>query len=78
MRCTLLIAPAIVLLLSNSPSVRADETVSIGGSNAVFFVSPAAALFTLLLVYRLARKWFDEETGLFAAAIVVILPGVGS
>jgi len=35
MRCTLLIASTIVLLLSNSSSVRADETVSIGGSNAV-------------------------------------------
>jgi hypothetical protein len=41
-----------------------------GGSDAVFFVSPIAAMFTLFLVYRLARKWFDAETGLFAAAIV--------
>ena len=46
----------------------------IGGSNAVFFVSPAAALLTLLLVYRLARNWFDAETGLFAAAIVAWNP----
>lgn len=45
-----------------------------GGSSAVFYVSPAAALLTLFLVYRLARKWFDAETGLFAAAIVAWNP----
>ncbi len=42
---------------------------SIGGSHAVFFVAPAAALLTLLLVYRLAREWYDARTSLFAAAI---------
>jgi len=46
----------------------------VGGSNAVFFVSPAAAIVTLYVVYRLARKWFDAETGLFAAAIVAWNP----
>lgn len=46
----------------------------IGGSNAVFLVSPAAAAFTLFLVYRVARKWFDAETGLLAAAIVAWNP----
>jgi hypothetical protein len=46
----------------------------IGGPNAVFFVSPAAAIVTLYGVYRLARKWFDAETGLFAAAIVAWNP----
>ena len=42
----------------------------IGGSNAVFFVSPVMAAITLFLVYKLACEWFDAETGLFAAAIV--------
>lgn len=46
----------------------------VGGSHAVFFVSPAAAMFTLFLVYRLARKWFDAETGLLAAAVVAWNP----
>jgi hypothetical protein len=46
----------------------------IGGANAVFVVSPIAALITLFLVYRIAREWFDAETGLFAAAIVAWNP----
>jgi len=46
----------------------------IGGPSAVFFVSPAAAIVTLYVVYRLARKWFDDDTGLFAAAIVAWNP----
>jgi 4-amino-4-deoxy-L-arabinose transferase-like glycosyltransferase len=46
----------------------------IGGPDAVFFVSPAAGLVTLYLVYRIARDWFDAETGLFAAAIVAWNP----
>src|SRR5262245_14943837 len=45
-----------------------------GGPSAVFFVSPVAAIVTLYVVYRLARKWFDAETGLFAAAIVAWNP----
>ena len=35
MRYTLRIASAIALLLSSTPILRADETVDIGGSNAV-------------------------------------------
>lgn len=46
----------------------------IGGSSAVFLVSPVAAAITLFLVYRLAREWFDAETALFAAAIVAWNP----
>jgi hypothetical protein len=46
----------------------------IGGSSAVFFVSPIAAAVTLYLIYRLAREWFDRETALFAAAIVAWNP----
>jgi Dolichyl-phosphate-mannose-protein mannosyltransferase len=46
----------------------------IGGTNAVFLVSPAMAIATLLLVYRLARDWFDAETGLLAAALVAWNP----
>lgn len=47
---------------------------AIGGSNAVFFVSPIAAVATLFFVYRVAREWFDEDTGLFAAAMVAWNP----
>jgi hypothetical protein len=46
----------------------------IGGSSAVFLVSPIAAAITLFLVYRLTREWFDAETALFAAAIVAWNP----
>ena len=46
----------------------------IGGPSAVFFVAPVAALVTLMLVYRLAREWFDAETALFAAALVAWNP----
>ena len=49
MRLTLLIASAIVLLLSNSFSVRADETVSIGGSNAVL-LRPSAPRASVILM----------------------------
>ena len=55
------------------PSVMAVFSV-IGGSSAVFFVSPMMALLTLFLVYRLAREWFDPETALFAAAVVAWNP----
>lgn len=47
---------------------------AIGGSNAVFFVSPVMALLTLWLVYRTTRHWFDADTGLLAAAIVAWNP----
>jgi hypothetical protein len=49
MRRTLLIASAIVLLLSNSSSARADETVSIGGSNAVL-LRPSAPRASVILM----------------------------
>ena len=39
----------------------------IGGPSAVFFVAPVMGAITLLLVYRLARAWFDAETALFAS-----------
>jgi hypothetical protein len=55
------------------PTVMALFSV-IGGPGAVFFVSPIAAAVTLYLVYRLARQWFDAETGLFAAAIIAWNP----
>ena len=47
---------------------------AIGGAGAVFFVAPAMGLITLVLVYRLARDWYDAETGLFAAALVAWNP----
>jgi hypothetical protein len=46
----------------------------IGGTDAVFLVSPAMAIATLALVYRLARNWFDADTGLLAAALVAWNP----
>ena len=46
----------------------------LGGSSAVFFVSPAMAIVTLYLVYRLARGWFDAETALFAVAMIAWNP----
>jgi len=46
----------------------------IGGGGAVFFVAPVMGVITLWLVYRLARDWFDAETGLFAAALVAWNP----
>lgn len=47
---------------------------AIGGSDAVFLVSPIMALLTLALVYRLARDWHDGETALFATALVAWNP----
>ncbi|HYE87190.1 MAG TPA: glycosyltransferase family 39 protein [Vicinamibacterales bacterium] len=44
------------------------------GSHAVFFVSPAVGVITLALVYRLARDWYDEQTALFATALVAWNP----
>lgn len=46
----------------------------IGGSGAVFFVSPLCGAITLWLVYRLAREWVDPETSLLASAMVAWNP----
>lgn len=46
----------------------------IAGDDGVFFVAPVMGVITLWLVYRLARDWFDAETGLFAAALVAWNP----
>ena len=46
----------------------------IAGPDAVFFVVPVIAAITLLLVHRLARAWYDEETALFATALVAWNP----
>jgi hypothetical protein len=46
----------------------------IGGPSAVFFVAPLMGVVTLLLVYRLARAWFDAETALLASTIVAWNP----
>lgn len=49
MRYALLIASAIVPLLLRSPIVRADETVSVGGSNAVL-LRPTAPRASVILM----------------------------
>ena len=49
MRYALLIASAIALLLSSTPILRADETVSIGGSNAVL-LRPTAPRASVILM----------------------------
>ena len=49
MRYVMLIASAIVLLLSNTSVIRADETVSIGGSNAVL-LRPATPRASIILM----------------------------
>jgi hypothetical protein len=46
----------------------------VGGTDAVFLVSPVMAIAALSLVYRLARNWFDADTGLLAAALVAWNP----
>jgi hypothetical protein len=46
----------------------------IGGERALFFVAPAMALLTLVLVYRAARDWFDAEVALLATAILAWNP----
>jgi hypothetical protein len=46
----------------------------IGGERAVFFVAPVMALLTLALVYRATRDWFDQETALFAIAVLAWNP----
>ena len=49
MRYALLIASAIALLLSSTPILRADETVSVGGSNAVL-LRPSAPRASIILM----------------------------
>ncbi|MEO7157408.1 MAG: glycosyltransferase family 39 protein, partial [Vicinamibacterales bacterium] len=46
----------------------------IAGSSAVFFVSPAMALLTLGLIYRVARDWFDAQVALLAVVVVAWNP----
>jgi hypothetical protein len=46
----------------------------LGGPSAVFVVAPCMGLVTLLLVYRLARRWYDADTALFATALVAWNP----
>ena len=41
---------------------------------AVFFVSPILALLTLVVVFRLAREWFDEEVALVSTVLVAWNP----
>ena len=47
---------------------------TIAGSNAIFYVSPAMSLLTLWLVFRLARRWGDEQMALVATALVAWNP----
>ncbi len=47
---------------------------SVAGQGAVFFVSPVLALLTLVIVYRIAREWFDAEVALLAVAVVAWNP----
>jgi hypothetical protein len=44
------------------------------GSGAVFYVAPAFGLLTLVLIYRLARKWFDEDVALMAVMVTAWNP----
>ena len=46
----------------------------VAGPIGAFFVAPIAGLVTLIVVYRLARDWFDAEIGLLAAALVAWNP----
>jgi len=64
MRCDLLIALAIVSLLLNSPIAKADETVSIGGSNAVLLrpSTPRASVIDPFIRWaggKASVKWLD-------------------
>jgi hypothetical protein len=47
---------------------------SIGGTSAVFVVSPILALLTLVLVFRLAREWFDEDIAFVSTFLVAWNP----
>lgn len=55
------------------PALMAIFT-TIGGSNALYYVSPAMGMLTLWLVYRLARRWGDEQMALLATALVAWNP----
>jgi hypothetical protein len=55
------------------PAVMAIFT-TIGGSNAVYYVSPVMSLLTLWLVFRLTRRWGDEQKALLATALVAWNP----
>ncbi|MDO8678821.1 MAG: glycosyltransferase family 39 protein [Acidobacteriota bacterium] len=55
------------------PALMAIFT-TLGGSSAVYYVSPAMSLLTLWLVFRLARRWGDEQMALLAAALVAWNP----
>jgi hypothetical protein len=44
------------------------------GPIGAFYVAPIAGIITLMVTYRIARDWFDAETGLFAAALVAWNP----
>lgn len=46
----------------------------LGGPQAVFFVAPAMGIVTLLLIYRLARDWYDPDTALLAVALTAWNP----
>ena len=46
----------------------------LGGPPAVFFAAPVMGVVTLILVYRLAREWYDPDTALFATALVAWNP----
>ena len=48
--------------------------MTIGGSSAVYYVSPAMSLLTLWLVFRLARRWGNEPMALLATALVAWNP----
>ena len=55
------------------PALMAIFTL-VGGSNAFYCVSPAMSLLTLWLVFRLARRWGDEQMALLATALVAWNP----
>ena len=44
------------------------------GPFAVFFVSPILALLTLVVVFRLARQWFDEDVAFVSTMLVAWNP----
>lgn len=46
----------------------------IAGSRAIFYVSPVMSALTLWLVFRLARRWGDEQVALLATALVAWNP----
>jgi hypothetical protein len=46
----------------------------VGGADAVYLVAPVTGVVTLWLLYRLARKWHNAESALFATALVAWNP----